>query len=316
MKTETPKVMKKYLTICALLAATSFDASAQKPDTAQVLVHYKFTHVRDTTNRDHPYTENMALYIGKNSSAYKSYDKVLEDAQFKKQVQAAIASSPDGRIQINRNRRASGAEYYEFPNKNKLVRKDQLIMENYLIEDAMPAIDWKVSSDTATFGGLHCQKAMAHFKGRDYTAWFCPDLPLHVGPWKLNGLPGVIVQAYDTKKEVQFMFDGIEKVVITVKPDGQSSGPKPDGQGPMIITTDGGDGSDPNIIQLPKDGIKATDKEFAKLDAAMRKDPNAFLQSQVAARNANLPPGAGHIKMDIKAGPQEVMNNPIELPGK
>ncbi len=166
-----------------------------------------------------------------------------------------------------------------------------------------------------TFGGLHCQKATTHFKGRDYTAWFCPDLPLHVGPWKLNGLPGVIVQAYDAKKDVQFMFDGVEKVVTVIKPDGHSSGPKAGDHGPMIITVDGGDGVDPNIIQLPKDAIKTTDKEFAKLDAAMRKDPDAFVQSQVAARNANLPPGADHIMMKIKTGPQPVINL-IELPGK
>lgn len=307
--------MKRQLIVSTLLITIAAGAFAQT-DTAQVLVHYKFTHVRDTTNRDHPYTENMALYIGKTSSAYRSYDNVLEQAEAKKQLQAAMASSPDGRVSIHRNRRGSLAEYYEFPNENKLARKEPLVMDTYLIEDAMPPIDWKISSDTATFGGLHCQKATAHFKGRDYTAWFCPDMPLHVGPWKLNGLPGVIVQAYDAKKDVQFMFDGVEKVAMVIKPDGQTSGPKPDGRGPMVITLDGGSGSDPNLIQLPKDAIKTTDKEFNKLDAAMRKDPDAFVQAQMAARNANLPPGADHVMIKIKAGPQPVINNPIELPGK
>src|ERR1700744_6484049 len=305
--------MKRQLIISILLIAIAASASAQT-DTAQVLVHYKFTHVRDTTNRDHPYTENMALYIGKNSSAYKSYDNGVEQAELKKQVQAAMASSPDGHISINRQKKGSGAEYYEFPNERKLARKEGLVMETYLMEDAMPSIDWKISNDTMTFGGLHCQKATALFKGRDYTAWFCPDLPLHVGPWKLNGLPGVIVQAYDAKKDVQFMFDGVEKVVSVIKPDGHSSGPKAGDHGPMIITLDGGDGVDPNIIQLPKDAIKTTDKEFTKLDVAMRKDPDAFVQSQMAARNANLPSGADHLRIKIKAGPQPVVNNPIELP--
>jgi len=309
-------MMKRLITICALLSATVLAATAQKSDTAQVLVHYKFIHIRDTTNRDHPYTENMALYIGKTSSAYRSYDNVLEQIEFKKQFQAALAASPDGHVQLNRQKRGSGSEYYEFPNEKKLARKEPLVMESYLIEDAMPSIDWKISGDTQTFGGLHCQKATGYFKGRTYTAWFCPDLPLHVGPWKLNGLPGVILEAYDAKKDVQFMFDGVEKVVMVIKPDGQTSGPKPGDHGPMIITTDGNSGSDPNIIQLPKDAIKTTDKEFTKLDVAMRKDPDAFVQSQMAARNANLPPGADHIRMKIKVGPQAVVNNPIELPGK
>ena len=97
--------MKIYLAICAALAGTCQAAEAQKPDTAQVLVHYKFTHVRDTTNRDHPYTENMGLYIGRNSSAYRSYDNILEQAEAKKQMEAALASSPDGHFNIQRHRR-------------------------------------------------------------------------------------------------------------------------------------------------------------------------------------------------------------------
>jgi len=307
--------MKKHLIISTLLIAIAASASAQT-DTAQVLIHYKFSHVRDTTNRDHPYTENMALYIGRNSSAYRSYDNVLEQAEFKKQMQIALANSPDGRVSINRNRRGSGAEYYEFPNEKKLERKEPLVMETYLIEGTMPAIDWKISSDTATYGGLHCQKATGHFRGRDYTAWFCPDMPLHVGPWKLNGLPGVIVEAYDAKKDVQFMFDGIEKATITSKGDDQLAGPKTDGPGPGMVMIGGGDGGDPNIIQLPKNAIKTTDKEFTKLEAALHKDPDAFVQSQVAMHNANRPAGAGPIRINIKMGPQPVVNNPIELPEK
>ncbi|HEX3383719.1 MAG TPA: GLPGLI family protein, partial [Mucilaginibacter sp.] len=168
--------MKKQLIISTLLIAMAVSASAQT-DTAQVLVHYKFTHVRDTMNRDHPYTENMALYIGRNSSAYRSYDNVLEQAEARKQMEIALANSPDGHVNIRRNRRGSPSEYYEFPNEKKLARKEPLVMDTYLIDDAMPAIDWKISSDTATYGGLHCQKATAHFKGRNYIAWFCPDMP-------------------------------------------------------------------------------------------------------------------------------------------
>ncbi|MGZ3890979.1 MAG: GLPGLI family protein, partial [Mucilaginibacter sp.] len=247
----------------------------------------------------------------------RSYDNILEAAEAKKQMEIALANSPDGNVRINRQRRGSPSEYYQFPNDKKLARKEPLVMDTYLVDDVLPAIDWKISSDTATFGGLRCQKATGHFKGRDYTAWFCPDMPLHVGPWKLNGLPGVIVQAYDAKKDVQFMFDGIEKVFIIV-PDKQEklAEVKSDGSGPRMIMIGGGDGGDPNIIQLPKSAIKTSDKEFAKLQEAMRKDPDAFVQSMMAAHNANRPAGSDQMVIKIKAGPQPVINNPIELPGK
>jgi GLPGLI family protein len=307
--------MKKQFLLCAALLSCTVIARAQKPDTAQLLVHYKFSHTRDTTNREHPYTENMVLIVGKTAGAYKSYDKRLQDALFKKQVQEQMANSADGRVNIQRRSSGSGTEYYQFPNGKKLVRKEPLLFNSYLMTDALPAIDWKISGDTATFGGLHCQKATAHFKGRDYTAWFSPDLPLHIGPWKLNGLPGVIVEAYDAKKEVDFKFDGVEKAVISSLKDTQAAGPAPDNQGRMAVMIGMDDQvGDPNIIQIPTNAIKTTEKEFAKLQEAMRKDPNAFAQSMAAAQAASQ--GRPAPKIDIRIGPPPVINNPIELPEK
>ncbi|WP_114936893.1 GLPGLI family protein [Mucilaginibacter endophyticus] len=307
--------MKKQFLLSAALLSCAVMARAQKPDTAQLLVHYKFSHIRDTTNREHPYTENMVLIVGKSAGAYKSYDKQLQDALFRKQVQEQMANSADGHVNIQRKASGSGTEYYQFPNGKKLARKEPLLFNNYLITDVLPPIEWKISGDTATFGGLHCQKATAHFKGRDYTAWFSPDLPLHIGPWKLNGLPGVIVEAYDAKKEVDFKFDGIEKAVITAKKDDQPTGQAPGNQGRMAVMIGMDEEiSDPNIIQVPTKAIKTTEKEFTNLQEAMRKDPNAFAQSMAAAQAASQ--GRPAPKIDIRIGPQPVINNPIELPEK
>jgi len=309
--------MKKQFLLCTVLLSGTGIVWAQKPDTAQMLVHYKFSHVRDTTIREPPYTENMILIIGKTAGAYKSYDKRLQDALFKKQVQEQEANSVDGHVNIQRRSSGSGTEYYQFPNGKKMVRKEPLLFNNYLITGALPAIDWKISGDTATFGGLHCQKATAHFKGRDYTAWFSPDLPLHIGPWKLNGLPGVIVEAYDTKKEVDFKFDGIEKAVISIKKDDRPANQASDNQGRMAVMIGMDDEvGDPNIIQLPTKAIKTTEKEFANLQEAMRKDPNAFAQSMVNAQAASQGGSRPAPKIDIKVGPPQVINNPIELPEK
>jgi len=307
--------MKRYLTICALLAATLQVARAQQTDTAAYMVHYKFSHLRDTNNRANPYTENMALFLGKNSSVYKSYDKQLQDALFKKQVKEAIANSPDGRIQIHRQNSGSPLQYFQFPAQQKLFRKESLVINSYLIEDALPVIDWKVSNDTASFGGMHCQKATTHFKGRDYTAWFCADMPFHAGPWKLNGLPGVILEAYDAKKEVVFKFDGIEKLVPP-QPVAAVSEPQP-GDGHKMIMIGGDDSdTDPAIIGLPSRAIKTTDKEFTKLQDAMRKDPDAFVQAMMASSGMNEPGNGPRPQIKIKIGPQPVINNPIELPEK
>lgn len=300
-------IMKQYLILCTLLVATLQTAVAQKPDTAQILVHYKFIHVRDTNNRTHPYTENMVLFVGKASSGFRSYDRQLQNELYRRQMQEAINNSPNGNIRLDHKITASETEYYQFINYRRLVRKE-IMMNSYIVNESLPVINWHISSQIGSFGELHCQKATCHFKGRDYTAWFCPDLPVRVGPWKLNGLPGVIVEAYDAKKEVFFKFDRVEKAVLG------ASKPIKDRHGRVIIPLDDDvNGADPNIIRVPADGIKTTDKELVKLQNAMHNDPNVIIQSMKATAQNN---GGPKPDIDIKARPHPPVNNPIELPEK
>lgn len=296
--------MKRHLIICALLAATFQAAIAQKPDTAQVLVHYKFTHVRDTFSRANPYTENMVLFVGKAAGSYRSYDTQVQNELYRKQFQEKITNSPDGRIRLDRKVTGTGAVYNQFINDKKLVRKEMLGMDPYIITNPLPVISWRISNNTAILGDLRCQKATCHFKGRDYTAWFCPDLPVRVGPWKLNGLPGVIVEAYDSKKEVIFKFDRVEKAVFGARKPIRDRA----GRVMALLGDDDGD-ADPDIIQVPDRGIKTTDKEFERLQTAIRKDANAFSQA-IGGGQGDGP------KIDRKRGAAPVVNNPIELPEK
>jgi GLPGLI family protein len=304
-------IMKKQLLLAVALLATCITAEAQKTDTARMLVHYKFTWVRDSANKATAYTENMVLYVGQSAGAYRSYDGIVYKAQFKKAFAEAAAASPDGHPMINRRGVGANVEYYQFPNAKKLFTKDQLLMNSYLIDGPMPAIDWKTSGDTATFGGLHCQKATCHFKDRDYTAWFCPDLPVQIGPWKLNGLPGVIVDAHDAKNEVVFKFDGVEKAIPT-PPKSQAAVAEKD-QPPILRDLD----DDMNLIGSPPRTIKTTQKEFDKLQESMRKDPNAFAQAIMAGNRASGDAPMDHILIKAAPAPKgPVINNPIELPEK
>lgn len=302
--------MKKQLLLVIILSVMFITAEAQRPDTARVLLHYKFTHITDTADRAHPYTENMVLLAGRTASVYKSYDGMMADEQFRKAYVKAAANSPDGHIEINRSGAGLRPQYYQYPNAQKLLTKDYVLVTEYLIAGQMPAIDWKISGDTATFGGLHCQGATGHFKGRDYIVWFCPDLPLHTGPWKLNGLPGVIVDAHDTKNEVIFQFDGVEKAVFAeVKPIVGANVAEKDVP-PILRGLD----DNPNIIAPPARAIKATQKEYDKLQAGMQKNPNALSQGMVAADGAGAQ-GDHVIVKGVPGGPGRNVN-PIELPEK
>lgn len=71
-------------------------------------------------------------------------------------------------------------------------------------------IQWEISDSTKTVLGYNCVMATANYHGRDWTAWFAPDIPLQEGPWKLTGLPGLILEASESTGQHSFEATGLE----------------------------------------------------------------------------------------------------------
>ena len=83
-------------------------------------------------------------------------------------------------------------------------KKSLYTKEIVVVSEPVPQQDWVLEDDLRVIGKFTCKKAVAVFRGRKYTAWYCPDLPYGFGPWKLNGLPGLIVEASDEEGQVGF----------------------------------------------------------------------------------------------------------------
>ena len=89
----------------------------------------------------------------------------------------------------------------------------------YLLAEPLPEIDWKLEAETRELGGLAVHKARARFRGRNYTAWYCLDIPVPVGPWKLRGLPGAILEAYDDESFFHAVFTALKRGPEAFEPD-------------------------------------------------------------------------------------------------
>lgn len=83
-------------------------------------------------------------------------------------------------------------------------------MGNMYIKEKKPTINWKFEKETKKIGKYTCHKATATFRGRDYTVWYTKEIPIPYGPWKLNGLPGLVLEAYDSEYKIYFYFKNIE----------------------------------------------------------------------------------------------------------
>jgi GLPGLI family protein len=284
--------MKKLIFIIAVIAISNV-AMAQNQDQVLARVRYSFIHARDTTKKDNPYTENMLLLIGKNESLYTSYDRINREINQKKQEEEYIKARAGGNPMIATKANSSPfkpvtlIDQYFYAKENKWVTKDK-VMVAYLIEEVAPKINWKVTKDTASFSGVKCQKAIAYFKGRNWIAWFAPSLPFQSGPWKLNGLPGLIIEAYDEKKEVQFQFAGIDNVTKA--------------------NTDEENFYFSSRFKLPSDTKNTTRPEFDKLKEAFDKDPQGF-----HAAASGIPRNRIFAGFSTTGVIHNVINNPIEL---
>jgi len=230
--------------------------------------YYKFSHVKDTAYLNYASTENMILLLGKSSSEYKSYDKMIQDSILLAQNQLGAKSMS------MHGKKTSSSEFFFF-NQTKTALESEAILKVYIFPIDYPDFHWKILPDTLTISGLACQKATGYWKGRIYEAWFCPQLPFNTGPWKLCGLPGLILKAKDSKNQVIFDFAGFQNS------NGQTT------------------------IALPKTAIQTTKLDYMKLNEAFLENPMAFIKNSM--------PQIREIKTSVPYVRKPPINNPIEL---
>jgi len=71
--------------------------------------------------------------------------------------------------------------------------------------------NWKLLDETKIINSIICKKAEVRFKGRNWIAWYSPEIPFPYGPMKFSGLPGLIIKITDDKGD----FDLVKSVSDT-----------------------------------------------------------------------------------------------------
>jgi len=101
---------------------------------------------------------------------------------------------------------------YNRVNQRNLIYSRELLKDKpFIIEESVPEISWRLTGSSTEIGGYTCQSAEGDFRGRTYKVWFTFDIPVPYGPWKLGGLPGLILEAESVDGEVLFNFASLQK---------------------------------------------------------------------------------------------------------
>lgn len=170
---------------------------------------YDYSWCNDTTGQlEHSLTsDRMLLQIGAEGlSKFSSYKNLTVDSLVMSLSQEQIVDAAlEGKL-------SNGEFMTIFKNypTGKLTHTEKICMDWFRYEEDMPVLDWELVDSVTTVLGYECHEAKCSFRGREWTVFYTEDIPIMDGPWKLYGLPGLIMKACDKNGDYKFECIGVK----------------------------------------------------------------------------------------------------------
>jgi len=182
--------MKKIFLSLALALAVSVQAQTKDSiDTAQFAVVYDYTvNTLDDEGTAVCDSIQVVVQVGQRvtkcipMSRYQT--ETGSDVDFRKRVAAAHTETLTHMPTV----------WINHPEGETTVR-DAIFPKEFEGYEPTPSLDWTLTADTLSINGYRCSRAEVTFRGVRWTAWYTEEVPSSVGPWRLRGLPGLIVKA-------------------------------------------------------------------------------------------------------------------------
>ena len=192
-------------------------------DTANLVVAYDYEcRTQDADGKAVTDRMKLCLLVGRHctrSFPYRKFRKEREWAEGKKQSAADF-------LQLSKREYMEGYDFFsdelpllraesfcfmpqvwtDYPEGQVTVR-DAIPPSIYETQEKRKPIKWTLNDNTLTVAGYLCKTAVCQLHGRKWTVCYAEDIPTTAGPWKLGGLPGLIVEAVSD--------DGLHRFTLT-----------------------------------------------------------------------------------------------------
>lgn len=210
--------MRKFLSLMAagILAATAF--AQQKAD---IIVSYDCA-AKDWRSDTTGVTKMTLLANSKESKFFNdislwndSLSSTPEGAKKLREIlmAACVIRTPDGGIVVNMNLGPTKKIHtYVFSDLNEETLRyySKLGDEQVYYDEPLAEQTWEIGDSAENILGYDCLMAETQYHGRKWKAWFAPEIPIPFGPWKLHGLPGLILKA-ESDNGNGYLATGIEE---------------------------------------------------------------------------------------------------------
>ena len=181
--------MKKKISILLLIIiGINNSVSFSQQDSINVYqVQYERTltleHLYNPLVATYEYTKfieyNKSIYKKKRNSI-KSNSTLIKD------------KNDDSNLFFNSSEKNTSVVFKDY-GKNEFFSKHEVNYRYFVVKDSLTIFNWSIKSKKKEILGFSCQLASMDYRGRKYEAWFTTELPVG-GPWKYDGLPGMILE--------------------------------------------------------------------------------------------------------------------------
>lgn len=199
--------MKNFLFLPFLLFLLQ---QSQEQPHLKYRVTYKLQYQIDSTDVNSKRTEEMQLYVGKGVSRFSSYGRFVKDTM---NLNKTNSSGLDmARLLAKVPRTDFNYTIFKGIPPGKISFTERIGRDELLYTEDRQLMKWQLSAEVDTIAGFPVQKALTRFRGRNYRAWYTPEISIPDGPYKFSGLPGLILKIEDEKGHYSFTFRGIKKL--------------------------------------------------------------------------------------------------------
>ncbi|WP_297133116.1 GLPGLI family protein [uncultured Porphyromonas sp.] len=207
----------RALLLATLLLLLSLSAQGQiikDYSDAELEVYYNKREVQDTLNMDTRFEDTkMSLRIGGGHALFASTKTMWADSleiynhDLYREIYFMLNPLGSGVWT------PMGSYESEYLFKNMPEGKNTVYQgfgfNRYTYEEDIEPQEWILGDSVRSILGYECRLAECDYRGRHWIAWYAPEIAVPEGPWKLGGLPGLILEAYDTKHHFVFSALGM-----------------------------------------------------------------------------------------------------------
>lgn len=184
--------MKQIIATAILMAAGAVYASS--PALYECI--YRYDMKGESGGKEIAESSDCILLIGEDQSKFYDYSAFRLDSV------SAIPGVADDTVKKFKEDFMNSEAFFD-QEVNTSLKDDKITVfcdmapERYKYEQKLPLMMWKETDETADICGYPCRKAIGEYGGRKWQAWYAEEIAVPFGPWKILGLPGLVLKTTD-----------------------------------------------------------------------------------------------------------------------